>query len=178
MTLVGRARRHRGIATIACVTMLSALSAGCSSAAIGADSYDSGRSTVVELANATLAILPADSTFFPHPNLTLDDADRELCHKKIAGFAYSKLSARRPQVTALVELPETSNAGLVLAKIEASWRNMKYSVDTKGMRDPDFPNVHAIVGEYELVATSFSNTAGFANKPRISIYATGRCLNA
>jgi hypothetical protein len=159
------------------ILMLAVLISACTSSPTGADAYHIGQLRVVELANTTLSLLPSDSDFVPHRVLTLNDADRELCHKKFAGFAYARLDAQQPEVTAFAELPQGANAKAVIAAIETAWRDRHYDVDTRGLFDEGFPQLHAVVGQYRLVVTSFSQTGGFANKPRISVYAVGQCLN-
>lgn len=171
----GLLNRYARVLLVLCVVMLFA---SCTASRLGTGSYVNGQQQVVELANATLALIPQDAAFVPRRVLTLADADRELCHKKFAGFAYSELNAQQPEVTAFAELPKSANAQAVLASIETAWRARQYDVDTRGLSDAGFPQLHARIGEYQLVVTSFSQTGGFANKPRVSVYAVGRCLNA
>lgn len=163
----------RGALAVIATVLLGA----CTSSTVGSDSYATGQRRVVVLANETLRLVPQDSTFEPRRKLTLDDADRELCHRKVAGFAYSKLSAQRPQVTAFATLPDGANSKAVVAAIETEWRARGYEIDTKSRGYPGFPQLHATVGEYRIVVTNFERTAGFDDKPRVSVYVTGRCLN-
>ena len=150
---------------------------GCTSSTVGTDRYERGQVRLVELANETLDLVPSNAKFVPHRHLTISDTDRESCHKTFAGFVYSKLAARQPEVTAIVELPSGTDARAVLALIEAAWRSKHYSVDTRELRDPGFAKLSASIDGYRLIVTSFSKTAGFADKPRISVYAVGQCLN-
>ena len=150
---------------------------GCTSSTIGSDQYSRGQQRVVELANEALDLVPSHSKFVPHRHLSIRDADRELCHKTFAGFVYAKLAAHQPEVTAIVELPIAVDTGVLLATIEAAWRSKHYSVDTRELREPGFAKLSASIDGYRVVVTSFSKTAGFVDKPRISVYAVAQCLN-
>src|SRR4051794_12615306 len=157
----------------ALIAIVCAVAAGCSSPSIGRDSYETGRRRVVELLNESGAALPAGSGFHP---VSLRDTDREVCRKKFLGYSLGGQDGRRPEVTAIANLPKGTDPSSMLPRIEQVWRQHGYTVDRSALDDPRFPKLRARVGDYSLVATSFSHTPGFSTAPRVTLYAVGACM--
>ena len=160
--------------TLALAVAACAGAASCSTPSVGHDSYQTGRRRVVELLNESGAALPPGSGFHP---VTLHDTDREVCRKKFLGYSLGGQYARQPEVTAIVNLPGRTDPSSMIPKIEQLWRTKGYRVDRSGLSDPKFPKLRAHAGDYTLVATSFSHTPGFSNKPRVTLYVVGSCMH-
>lgn len=168
-----RARRRRSVAVPVVVTAVAVLLGACSTPPTGADSFADGRQKVVDLVNESGAALPASAGFTP---LTLADTDRELCHRKVLGYAAGDTGTRQPELTTIVELPEPSTPKQLLPAIGTAWERAGYRVDRSEFDNPHFPRLRARSGEYTVVATAFVDTPGFASRPRITLYAVGPCL--
>ncbi len=163
-----------GSRLLAVVTVaLGGLLAGCSTPRVAHDGYATGRLRVVALLNEAGTALPPALGFH---RVTLANTDRELCHKKFLGYAVGTTGARQPEVTGIVNVPETTDTRALLPRIEAMWRTRGYRIDRSGLDDPRFPKVRAHTGDYTVVATSFSNSGGFKDRPRITLYAVGDCM--
>ncbi len=125
------------------------------------------------LVNEAGGALPTAAGFRP---VGLSDTDREICHHHVLGYATSATGALQPEVTTIITLPDGMHGDDMLPPIEAAWRAAGYRVDTSALHDPHFHRLRAHAGDYTVVATSFSETAGFTNRPRVTLYAVGPCL--
>jgi hypothetical protein len=156
-----------------CVVAACIGAAGCSTPSVGHDAYPTGRERVVELLNQTGAVFPPGSGFH---RVALTNTDREVCRKKFLGYSLGGQYARQPEVTQIVNLPKGTDPNSMMPLIEADWRRRGYRIDRSGLSDPKFPKLRAHVGDYTLVATSFSHTPGFSSAPRVTLYVVGDCM--
>lgn len=146
----------------------------CSEPHAGTDDFATGRARVVALLNEAGAVLPPAAGFEP---VALTDTDRETCRDKVLGFAVGGSGTRQAQVPAIVEL---AGAGIdpdaAIEAIAAMWAERGYAIDRSGLDDERYPKLRARVDGYLVVATSNSDTPGFDDKPRVTLYAVSECL--
>ncbi len=148
--------------------------AGCSEPGTGSDDFAAGQARVVALLNEAGAVLPPAADFEP---VTIADTDRETCRDKFLGFAVGESGTRQAQVPAIVELAGTGlDPDAAIEAIAAMWAERGYAIDRSGLDDERYPKLRARVDGYLVVATSNSDTPGFDDKPRVTLYAVSECL--